>query len=72
MKVKLAIWRIRRGMTQEQLAEASGLHKQTIFRIENKGVIPHPDTLTKIAKALNVSTEELLVEENDERLARVS
>jgi transcriptional regulator with XRE-family HTH domain len=71
MKVKLKIWRMRRGMTMKQLAEAAGVSEQTIVRIETHGVIPFPRTLDKLAKALNVSPEELLIED-DERIPKVS
>jgi transcriptional regulator with XRE-family HTH domain len=71
MKVKLKLWRMRRGMTMKQLAEAAGVSEQTIVRIETHGVIPFPRTLDKLAKALHVGTEELLVED-DEPLQKVS
>jgi XRE family transcriptional regulator, fatty acid utilization regulator len=42
------------GMTQEQLAEASGLHLNTISKLENKHREPKLTVITKVAGALDV------------------
>ena len=55
--------RLRRGsaMTQEQLAKASGVSPSTIVAIERgERSNPHPGTLGKLAKALEVSPADLL------------
>ena len=55
--------RLRRGsaMTQEQLAESAGVSPSTIVAIERGDrPNPHPGTLGKLAKALEVSPAELL------------
>lgn len=54
--------RLRRskGYTQRTLAEASGAAASTIYMIEAGRHEPSPTTLTKLAKALGVSTEEVL------------
>ncbi len=67
MRMKLELWRLRRGFTQEKLAKVSGVSLATISRIEKLGVIPHPSTIQKLATALNVETEELLVEDDEEK-----
>jgi transcriptional regulator with XRE-family HTH domain len=57
--------RLRRGnaMTQEQLAEASGVSASTIVAIERgERPNPHPGTLGKLAKALDVSPADLLAD----------
>ena len=46
--------RERRGMTQEQLAEASGLHLNTISKLENKHREPKVAAIAKLAKGLGV------------------
>jgi transcriptional regulator with XRE-family HTH domain len=46
--------REQRGMTQEQLAEASELHLNTISKLENKHREPKVTAIAKLAKALNV------------------
>ena len=55
--------RLRRGnaMTQQQLAEASGVSPSTIVAIERGDrPNPHPGTLGKLAEALGVSPADLL------------
>ncbi len=46
--------REQRGMTQEQLADASGLHLNTISKLENKEREPLMTTIAKLAKGLEV------------------
>ncbi len=48
-----------RGMTQEDLAEKSGLPQSHISRLESRKHSPSRATLEKLAKALNVSLSEL-------------
>ena len=50
---------IKKNMTQKQLAEQSGLTKETVNRILNGRQELKPNTLVKIAEALNVSTYDL-------------
>lgn len=52
--------RTRKGLTQEELAENSGLSLRTIQRIENGEVMPRGDSLKRIAVALQVSPDEIL------------
>jgi len=55
--------RLRRGsaMTQEQLAKASSVSPSTIVAIERgERPNPHPGTLGKLAKVLEVSPADLL------------
>ncbi len=49
--------RIKRGFSQEYLAEKSGLSLRTIQRIENGETIPRGDSLKRIALALETSIE---------------
>ena len=46
--------RERRSMTQEQLAEAAGLHLNTISELENKQHEPKVTAIAKLAKGLDV------------------
>lgn len=56
------IKRYRAGkFTQETLAEEVGLSYQTINAFEGKRRFPSPDTLVKIAAALNVEVYQLFV-----------
>ncbi len=45
--------RIKRGMTQRELAEAVKIPQSTIGRMENKSHAPQLDTLIKVAQALD-------------------
>ena len=44
------------GLTQDQLAEITGIHTVSINKYEKDKMVPKPDQLSKIAAALNVST----------------
>ena len=52
--------RTKRGLSQEQLAEASGLSLRTIQRIENGETLPRGDTLIRLAASLQISPQELI------------
>ena len=49
-----------RAMSQEELAEESGVGRATISRIERGETGAHGKTLRKLAKALGVEVEELV------------
>ena len=61
--------RMRKGFSQERLADISGLSLRTIQRIENGETTPRGDSLRRLSEALEVSNDELmdkeLVEENN-------
>lgn len=63
MTSKLANYRRIKGLSQQQLADVSGVSARTIQRIENGKVEAHPATLKMLADALEVETEELTVNE---------
>ena len=52
--------RNQKGMSQEVLAEDSGLSLRTIQRIENNESNPTGETLKRLANALNVNSDELI------------
>lgn len=52
--------RKRKGLSQEELTENSGLSLRTIQRIENGETEPTGETLKRISNALNVNPEELI------------
>lgn len=54
--------RISKGMTQAQLAKATGLSQQHISKIEKGKIIPFVSTLEKIFKALGCRID---IKEND-------
>ncbi len=52
--------RIRRALTQEELAAAAGIGKNTVNRLERDLTEPRPPTLRKLAQALGVDPAELV------------
>jgi len=62
--MKLKDIREKRGVTQEQLADLSGVHQSVISAIERGHTLsPRLDTLKKLAGALGASVEELVAED---------
>ena len=52
--VKIKFERQKKGMSQESLADISGLSRNAIWKIESGRVSPTIDSLEKIAKALEM------------------
>ena len=52
--------RTRKGLSQEQLAENSGLSFRTIQRIENGETEPQGETLKRLMKALEIAPDDLM------------
>lgn len=50
-------YRLEKKLTQEQLAEMTGISQKHISRLERGIHAPHFDMIIKIAKALDVSTD---------------
>ncbi len=63
MKTRLKYWRRRKGMTQHELSHAARVSNQTIVNIERYGKEPIVSTVRKLAKALNISTEEFFTDD---------
>ena len=57
---KLRDFRKRALLTQEQLAQRSGVGITTIVRIERNQVEPHARTIRKLAEALDLEPKDLL------------
>lgn len=57
---KLKTLRNQKGLSQEVLADESGLSLRTIQRIENGESNPTGDSLKRLANALNINPDELL------------
>lgn len=60
---KLVSIRKRKGMTQEALSRASGIHRVTIAKYETGTSSPRLTNLEKLAAVLGVTVSELLGEE---------
>jgi transcriptional regulator with XRE-family HTH domain len=54
--------RIRRLLTQEELAEKAGVSAATVVNIERNNQEPHFRTIRKLAKALDIDPTELVGE----------
>lgn len=57
---KLKLERIKAGLTQEQLAEKSGLSRNSIQKIETGKVSPTVETLEKLALAFNMDFQSFI------------
>jgi len=57
---KIQIERIKKEISQEQLAELSNLHRNTISDIEHGKASPTLDTIYKLAKALDLTLSEIV------------
>ncbi len=65
LATKLRVLRAERGLTVRQVAETSGVAKETISQIERGERHPYDRTLAKLAHAYEIPVEELL--ETEER-----
>ena len=54
--------RNQKGLTQQQLSDLTGLAPSYLSRIENRHLEPRPQTLRKLASALNVPISEIFQE----------
>jgi transcriptional regulator with XRE-family HTH domain len=54
--------RTQRGLSQEQLGEASGLHRTEISLLERAGREPRLTTVVRLARALKIRPADLLAD----------
>ncbi len=59
---RLKTLRVRRALTQQELADRAGVSSNALNRIELNKAEPHMSTLRKLAKALDVDPTELVGE----------
>jgi transcriptional regulator with XRE-family HTH domain len=57
---RLRTLRVEHVLTLRELAEAAGVSKDTIWRLENGHSEAHPSTIRKLAKALSVQPKDLV------------
>jgi transcriptional regulator with XRE-family HTH domain len=55
-------WRTLRTLTQVQLAKKAGISQAALVRIERDQADPHVSTIRKLADALEVSPEQLILD----------
>ncbi len=56
---RLREWRSRRALSQRELAALAGIQQVTVTRLETGSQHPRPRTIRKLAKALDITIEEL-------------
>jgi putative transcriptional regulator len=61
MKNKIKIFRAMHNLTQDQLAQAIGVNRQTILAIEKEKYIPSLELAFKIARYFDVNIEEIFI-----------
>lgn len=60
MKIQLREWRLAKVMTQEELAQTSGVTEATISRIETGQHEARISTVKKLAQALDIEPQQLI------------
>lgn len=66
----LRAWRVEKGMSMHQLAEAAKVSTNTLQRLETGGTRAYAQTIVKLARALKISPR-ALVEINPEDVSGV-
>ena len=69
MKIRLQYWRTKKVLSIDMLAKEAKVSPATIVNIEKGRHTPHPGTLRKLAQALGITIEQLVVDESEERAA---
>lgn len=59
-QLPIHLWREKKGLTQEQLAQLSGIPRPNLSNIERGSTDPTLSTLSKIARAMNLTLSLLL------------
>jgi transcriptional regulator with XRE-family HTH domain len=57
-----------KGLSQEELSEESGVHRDTIHKLETGQRPARPATIKRLADALSIGTEELTKEHKEENV----
>jgi transcriptional regulator with XRE-family HTH domain len=66
----LRTWRVWKGYSQQELAELAGVAKSTITQLELGRATANFVTIGKLAKAFNISREQLLHEPPEPTLSQ--
>lgn len=61
MRLRLKEWRQKRAKTQDELSADSGVARTTIVRLEAEIGEARPSTVRKLAAALKIDPEDLVV-----------
>nr|WP_319376449.1 helix-turn-helix transcriptional regulator [uncultured Methanoregula sp.] len=71
MKNKIKVFRAMHDLTQEDLAQATGVTRQTILAIENRKYVPSLDLAFRISRYFNVNIEEVFSYEEEPETADI-
>jgi putative transcriptional regulator len=71
MKNKIKVFRAMHDMTQEDLAQATGVTRQTILAIEKGKYIPSLDLAFKISRYFKVNIEEVFTYDEEVRFVEI-
>ena len=71
MKNKIKVFRAMNDLTQEDLAQAIGVTRQTILAIEKGKYVPSLDLAFRIARNFNVTVEDVFQYENASRTVEI-
>jgi putative transcriptional regulator len=71
MKNKIKVFRAMHDLTQEDLAQAIGVTRQTILAIEKGKYVPSLDLAFRIARHFHVNVEEVFVYDETARTIEV-
>jgi len=72
MKNKIKVFRAMHDMTQEDLAVAIGVTRQTILAIEKGKYVPSLDLAFRISRHFNVNVEEVFTYEEGSRTGHIA
>ena len=64
----LHVWRQRKGLTQTQLSDKSGIDSNMISRYERNTATPTLDTVRRLALGLEITVDELLNGPNEDKV----
>jgi putative transcriptional regulator len=71
MKNKIKVFRAMHDMTQEDLAQKTGVTRQTILAIEKGKYVPSLDLAFRIARHFDVNIEEVFTYEKEGRTIEI-
>ena len=61
----LSLSMLNKGFSMNKLAEVSGLGKVTVSRVVKRGSTSRQETIYKMAKALDLKAEDLIISEEE-------
>jgi len=71
MKNRIKVFRAMHDLTQEDLAQATGVTRQTILAIENRKYVPSLDLAFRISRYFDVNIEEVFSYEEEPETADI-